>query len=187
MATTPPNVDSYAFNQNHYSNVSIKVPQGCKASYQSSEIWRNFTNISEFVSLNDALNIGVGSIQFVLSGDYNWFTESEGGRDYAKSGNDGAHNSTSVLTATVTAFCGPISFIGLAVPHIARLLLGSSNHNQLIPVTILAGAVTALLCNFLTMFGNASSPLPLNAVTSIVGAPVIIYVIMNRKNIQYFN
>ena len=94
---------------------------------------------------------------------------------------------TGVLTATVTAFCGPISFIGLAVPHIARLLLGSSNHNQLIPVTILAGAVTALLCNFLTMFGNASSPLPLNAVTSIVGAPVIIYVIMNRKNIQYFN
>ena len=94
---------------------------------------------------------------------------------------------TGILIATVTAFCGPISFIGLAVPHIARLLLGSSNHNHLIPVTILAGSITALLCNFLTMAGNASSPLPLNAVTSIVGAPVIIYVIMNRKNIQYFN
>lgn len=94
---------------------------------------------------------------------------------------------TGILTATVTAFCGPISFIGLAVPHIARLLLGSSNHNHLIPVTILAGSVTALLCNFLTMAGNASSPLPLNAVTALVGAPVIIYVIMNRQNIQYFN
>ncbi|MBR5735405.1 MAG: iron ABC transporter permease [Bacteroidales bacterium] len=94
---------------------------------------------------------------------------------------------TGILTATVTAFCGPISFIGLAVPHIARLLLGSSNHKSLIPVTIFAGAVTALLCNFVTLLGNASSPLPLNAVTSIIGAPIIIYVIMNRQNIQYFN
>ena len=94
---------------------------------------------------------------------------------------------TGILTATVTAFCGPISFIGLAVPHIARLLLGSSNHNHLVPVTILAGAITALLCNFVTLLGDASSPLPLNAVTSLIGAPVIIYVIMNRRNIHYFN
>jgi iron complex transport system permease protein len=94
---------------------------------------------------------------------------------------------TGLLTATATAFCGPISFIGLAVPHIARLLLGSSNHTLLLPVTILAGSCVALLCNILAVFPGTDSVLPLNAITPIVGAPVIIYVIVNRKNIQYFN
>ncbi|MBO4557989.1 MAG: iron ABC transporter permease [Bacteroidales bacterium] len=94
---------------------------------------------------------------------------------------------TGVLTAAVTAFCGPISFIGLAVPHIARLLLGSSNHRNLVPVTILSGSVVALLCNFLANLGATGGPLPLNAITSIVGAPIIIYVIMNRKNLHYFD
>lgn len=94
---------------------------------------------------------------------------------------------TGLLTASVTAFCGPVSFIGLAVPHIARLLLGTSNHKQLVPVTILAGACTALLCNALTVLPGSQGILPLNAITPIVGAPVIIYVIINRKNIQYFN
>lgn len=94
---------------------------------------------------------------------------------------------TGILTATVTAFCGPISFIGLAVPHMARLILGSSNHKQLLPVTLLAGAAIAMLCNLLTIVPGNGQMLPLGAITSIIGAPVIIYVIMNRKNIQYFN
>jgi iron complex transport system permease protein len=94
---------------------------------------------------------------------------------------------TGLLTATATAFCGPVSFIGLAVPHIARLLSGSSNHTALLPVTILFGACVALLCNLLTTFPGADGILPLNAITPIVGAPVIIYVIINRKNIHYFN
>jgi len=94
---------------------------------------------------------------------------------------------TGLLTATTTAFCGPISFIGLAVPHIARLLLTSWNHQLLLPVTILAGSCVALLCNLLTVFPGADSVLPLNAITPLVGAPVIIYVIVNRKNIPYFN
>ncbi|MEG0519294.1 MAG: iron ABC transporter permease [Bacteroidales bacterium] len=94
---------------------------------------------------------------------------------------------TGLLTATATAFCGPISFIGLAVPHVARLMLGSSNHKQLVPVTILSGGCVALLCNLLTVLGGQNTLLPLNAVTPILGAPVIIYVIVNRKNIQYFN
>jgi len=92
-----------------------------------------------------------------------------------------------LLTASVTAFCGPISFIGLAVPHIARLLFGSSDHRLLLPVTLLSGAAVALLCNMLTILPGGAGILPLNAVTSIIGAPVIIYVIVNRKNIQYFN
>lgn len=94
---------------------------------------------------------------------------------------------TGLLTATTTAFCGPISFIGLAVPHIARLMLGSSNHKMLVPVTMLAGSCVAMLCNVLMVVPGSSQILPLNAVTPILGAPVIIYVIVNRKNIQYFN
>ncbi|MDD2293761.1 MAG: iron ABC transporter permease [Bacteroidales bacterium] len=94
---------------------------------------------------------------------------------------------TGVLTAATTAFCGPISFVGLAVPHIARLLLGTSNHKQLVPVTILSGSCIALLCNMLTIIPGSNAILPLNAITPIIGAPIIIYVIVNRKNIQYFN
>jgi iron complex transport system permease protein len=94
---------------------------------------------------------------------------------------------TGLLTATTTAFCGPISFIGLSVPHIARLLLGTSNHKLLVPVTMLTGSCIALLCNFLSVLPGTNMVLPLNAVTPILGAPVIIYVIVNRATIQYFN
>lgn len=94
---------------------------------------------------------------------------------------------TGILTAAVTAFCGPVSFIGLAVPHIARLMTGSSNHSLLVPVTILSGACIALLCNLLTILPGGSQVLPLNAITPVVCAPVIIFVIMNRNNIHYFN
>ncbi len=94
---------------------------------------------------------------------------------------------TGILTATVTAFCGPVSFIGLAVPHIARLLLGSSNHKSLLPVTLISGACVALLCTILMVVPGSNTILPLNAVTPLLGAPVIIYVLLNRKSIQYFN
>lgn len=95
--------------------------------------------------------------------------------------------STGILTAVTTAFCGPVSFIGLAVPHIARLLLGTSNHNYLLPVTLLTGGATALLCNLLCLLPGEAGIIPLNAVTPVVGAPVIIYVIVNQRKIQYFN
>ncbi len=92
-----------------------------------------------------------------------------------------------LITAITCAFCGPIAFIGLAVPHIARLLLGTSNHKPLLPITILIGSVMALLCNLISVLPGASGALPLNAITPIFGAPVIIYVILNQKKIQYFN
>ena len=94
---------------------------------------------------------------------------------------------TGILTATITAFCGPVSFIGLAVPHVARMLLGTSNHKHLVPVTILSGSCIAMLCNMLTVVPGSNNMLPLNAVTPMIGAPIIIYVIVNRKNLQYFN
>ena len=94
---------------------------------------------------------------------------------------------TGLMTAVVTAFCGPVSFIGLAVPHISRLLTGTSDHRVLVPATMLSGACIALVCNMLTVIPGTGTLLPLNAVTPLFGAPVIIYVIVNRKNIQYFN
>ncbi len=94
---------------------------------------------------------------------------------------------TGLLTGITTAFCGPIAFIGLSVPHIARLLLRSSNHAMLIPASILAGSITALLCNACCTFPGISTIMPLNAITPIIGAPVILYVIINQKKIQYFN
>ena len=93
---------------------------------------------------------------------------------------------TGVLTAVVTAFCGPIGFIGLAVPHIARLSLGTSNHSRLIPATILAGADIALLCALVSVI-NPHGIIPINAITPIIGVPIILYIILNRRRIQYFN
>lgn len=87
---------------------------------------------------------------------------------------------TGLLTAATTAFCGPISFIGLAVPHIARLLLESANHKLLVPMTMLTGSCVALLCNLLMVVPGSDMILPLNAVTPLIGAPVIIYVILHR-------
>lgn len=92
-----------------------------------------------------------------------------------------------LLTACVTAFCGPIAFIGLAVPHISRLLIGSSNHTTLLPFTLLTGAVMALLCNLACILPSDGGILPLNAITPLFGAPVIIYVLVNQRKIQYFN
>lgn len=88
---------------------------------------------------------------------------------------------TGLLTAITTAFCGPVAFIGLAVPHIARLLLTTDNHRQLLPATILTGAVVALLCNLLCYLPGETGVIPLNAVTPLLGAPVIIYVIIKNK------
>lgn len=88
--------------------------------------------------------------------------------------------STGLLTAIATAFCGPVSFLGLATPHIARMLLGTENHKVLLPTTILTGAAISLLCNLLCIL-PADTILPLNAVTPIIGAPVILYVIIYRR------
>ena len=81
---------------------------------------------------------------------------------------------TGLLTAVTTSFCGPVAFIGLAVPHIARLLL---------PVTLLTGSAMALLCNLICVLPGEAGIIPLNAVTPILGAPVIIYVIINQRKL----
>lgn len=87
---------------------------------------------------------------------------------------------TGLLTATSTAFCGPIAFVGLAVPHIARLILGTADHRRLLPATLLTGACLALLCNLLSTL-PADSLIPINVITPVLGAPVVIWVIMRMK------
>lgn len=88
---------------------------------------------------------------------------------------------TGILTAVSTAYCGPIAFIGLAVPHIARLILSTNNHRLLLPATIFCGAAVALLCNVICFLPGEKGVIPLNAVTPLIGAPVIIYVIVRKR------
>lgn len=87
---------------------------------------------------------------------------------------------TGWLTAVTTAYCGPVAFIGLAVPHLARLVIGTDNHLQLLPITMAIGALIALLCQLVCVLPGSQGILPLNAVTPLVGAPVIIYIIWKR-------
>ncbi len=88
---------------------------------------------------------------------------------------------TGLLTAITTAFCGPVAFIGLAVPHIARMLLTTDNHRVLMPATLLTGAVIALVCNIVCVLPGDAGVIPLNAVTPLIGAPVIIYVVTRHR------
>lgn len=88
---------------------------------------------------------------------------------------------TGLLAAITTAFCGPIAFIGLAVPHIARLILTTENHRLLLPSTILSGAIIALLCNIICYLPGEDGIMPLNAVTPLIGAPVVIYVLLKSN------
>lgn len=89
---------------------------------------------------------------------------------------------TGVLSAVATAFCGPIAFLGLAVPHMARLLLGTANHRSLLPVTMLMGAAVAMLSGWLCNLPGDRAGLPLNVVTPLWGVPVILYVLLLRRS-----
>lgn len=91
---------------------------------------------------------------------------------------------TALLTGTVTAFCGPVSFIGIAVPHLCRSLLNTSDHRLLVPGTILTGAVTALIVALIAEMPGNTVILPLNAVMALFGAPVVIWIILRQRNVQ---
>lgn len=91
---------------------------------------------------------------------------------------------TSILTGVVTAFCGPVAFVGLAVPHLARLVIDTTNHKILIPAVMLTGAIVMLLCDSLSRLPGSDFVLPINAITSLIGAPVVIWVIVRSKIIR---
>lgn len=92
--------------------------------------------------------------------------------------------STSLLAGVVTAFCGPIAFLGLAVPHIARIIFKSANHMVLIPATLLLGSILLLICDIIAQLPGLDLILPINAVTSLFGAPIVIWLIVKRKNMS---
>lgn len=85
------------------------------------------------------------------------------------------------LTAVVTAFCGPIAFLGLAIPHLARFIFRTSDHRMLLPAVILIGMVMSLFCNLIARLPGFEGNLPINAVTALIGAPIVIWVILKRR------
>jgi iron complex transport system permease protein len=87
----------------------------------------------------------------------------------------------SLLAAVVTAFCGPISFLGIAIPHLCRGLLGTSDHRALVPAVVLLGAAVALLAQMVSLVPGSAGVLPLNAVTSLIGAPIVVAVLLRSR------
>lgn len=92
---------------------------------------------------------------------------------------------TSLLAGTVTAFCGPIAFIGLAIPHIARMLFNTSNHLLLTPLVMLLGAISLLIFDVIAQLPFLQETLPINAITSLFGAPFVIWLILKKSNLNY--
>lgn len=89
--------------------------------------------------------------------------------------------STSILAGSITAFCGPIGFIGIAVPHITRLYTGKSDMRYLLPATLLMGALLLVLSDVISQLPGSDRMLPVNAITSLIGIPVVIWVVMSRR------
>ena len=87
--------------------------------------------------------------------------------------------STTLLAGTVTAFCGPIGFVGLAVPHLARMIFASADHRVLIPASMMTGAVVMLACDII----SKSMTLPINTVTALIGIPIVVFVVIRNRSI----
>ncbi len=90
---------------------------------------------------------------------------------------------TSLLTGVITAFSGPIAFIGLAIPHIAKMIFSTSNHKTLLPASALIGAIVLLICDSIAQLPTSEFTLPINAITSMFGAPVVIWLLVRKKKI----
>jgi iron complex transport system permease protein len=92
---------------------------------------------------------------------------------------------TSLLAGSITAFAGPIAFVGLAVPHLCRLVLPTVNYKVLLPAVILLGACLMMVCDIIAQVPYSSYTLPINAITSIIGAPIVIWLIVRKKGLQF--
>lgn len=91
---------------------------------------------------------------------------------------------TSLLAGSITAFCGPIAFIGIAVPHMARMILNSGNHRHLTLASIMLGIIVMLLCDTIAQLPGSQYILPINAVTSLFGAPLVIWIVLGKKDVR---
>jgi iron complex transport system permease protein len=158
---------------------------------QSYVIWTmgsvGNTGWKEIGVLSVIFLIGIVITIFLLKPLNSWLL----GENYAKSlGVDVARSrlwiviATGLLTGGITAFCGPIAFVGLAVPHLTRLVMPTANHKILLPAVMCGGAMLLLFCDMLSQLTGSAQALPLNALTSIIGAPVVIWQVMKFKKIS---
>lgn len=92
---------------------------------------------------------------------------------------------TSILAGSITAFAGPIAFVGLAIPHVTRLVFNTSNHRVLLPAVIIFGAIIMLICDTIAQIPNSDYTLPINAITSLVGAPIVIWLLVRKRNMVF--
>lgn len=92
---------------------------------------------------------------------------------------------TGLLAGSITAFAGPIAFIGLAVPHLTRQIFDTTDHKILVPAVLIYGAIIMLLCDIVAQLPNSANVLPINAVTSIIGAPVVIWLLVRKKRMLF--
>jgi iron complex transport system permease protein len=92
---------------------------------------------------------------------------------------------TGLLAGSVTAFAGPIAFIGLAVPHLTRQIFDTTNHRILVPAVLLYGAILLLLCDTVAQLPGSAHVLPINAITSIIGAPIVIWLLVRKKKMIF--
>jgi len=144
----------------------------------------NWTEIS-VLAIVVALGLGIsyGSVKSLNS----WLL----GENYARSLNINMGRSrlwivvaTGLLTGSVTAFCGPIAFVGLAVPHLVRLIIPVTNHKILMPAVMMGGSILLLFCDLVAQLPGSTQILPLNAITSLIGAPVVIWMVIKSKRIS---
>jgi len=131
-------------------------------------------------------SIGIGGLFFVIKPLNSLLL----GENYAKSMGVNIKKSrililliTSLLTGVITAFAGPIAFIGLAVPHLARMIFTSSNHKILLPSSAIIGAMVMLICDSIAQLPTSEFTLPINAITSLFGAPVVIWLLVRKQKI----
>ncbi len=92
--------------------------------------------------------------------------------------------STAILTGGVTAFCGPIAFVGLAVPHLTKLMIKTHNHRILLPAVMISGAILMLFCDIIAQLPGSTYVLPINAITALIGAPVVIWIVLKAKRVS---
>ena len=144
----------------------------------------NWTEIS-VLAIVVALGLGIsyGSVKSLNS----WLL----GENYARSLNINMGRSrlwivvaTGLLTGSVTAFCGPIAFVGLVVPHLVRLIIPVTNHKILMPAVMMGGSILLLFCDLVAQLPGSTQILPLNAITSLIGAPVVIWMVIKSKRIS---
>lgn len=91
---------------------------------------------------------------------------------------------TSVLAGAITGFCGPIGFVGIAVPHLTRSFLNTSDHRLLIPSCVLVGAILMLFCDIISQVPGSTTVLPVNAITAMIGSPIVIWIIVKRRHLK---